>query len=261
MDPYVKHNERAWDCEVSRGNTWTVPVTPEAVEQARRGTPVMYLTPDTPVPLDWIGEVSGKDVLCLAGGGGQQGPLSAAMGASVTVFDNSLAQLEQDRRVADREGLGITTVQGDMRDLSLFPDGSFDLIIHPVSNCFVDDVEPVWKEAYRVLRVGGVLLAGITNPVLYMFDEKAEARGKLKVKYTIPYSDLTSLSRKELDKRIKARDTIEFSHTLDAQLGGLCRAGFSITGFYSDASRLELTDSYIHDCYLAVRARKNQVAL
>ncbi len=28
---------------------------------------------------------------------------------------------------------------------------SFDLIIHPVSNTFVPNVLPVWKEAYRVL--------------------------------------------------------------------------------------------------------------
>ncbi|AEC01668.1 Methyltransferase type 11 [Parasphaerochaeta coccoides DSM 17374] len=256
METYVKHNSKAWDAEVSRGNIWTVPVDSESVVKARQGKPEMYLTPTAAVPLHWLDDLADKDVLCLAGSGGQQGPLAAAMGAHVTVFDNSAAQLEQDRKVAAREELDIRTIQGDMRNLAIFPDESFDMIIHPVSNCFVDDVEAVWREAYRVLRHGGVLLAGVTNPVMYLFDEKAEARGKLKVKYTIPYSDMTSLSRKELDKKIKALDTMEFSHTLDAQLGGLCRAGFAIVGFYSDASRFELTDSFIHDCYLAIRAIK-----
>ena len=81
-------------------------------------------------------------MLCLASGGGQQGPILAAAGANVTVFDNSPRQLAQDRLVADREGLAIETVLGDMADLSAFPDARFDLIVHPVSNVFVPDVRP-----------------------------------------------------------------------------------------------------------------------
>ncbi len=41
-----------------------------------------------------------------------------------------------------------------MRDLSRFPDASFDIVFHPVSNIFIDDVRPVWKECHRVLRKG-----------------------------------------------------------------------------------------------------------
>lgn len=256
MDRYVEQNRKAWDGEVKKQNRWTVPVSSMELEEARKGAVSLYLTPDTPVPAPWLGDVRNRNVLCLASGGGQQGPLLSAMGATVTVFDNSPAQLEQDKRVAELENLSIRTVQGDMRDLSAFPSDSFDMIVHPVSNCFIDDVLPVWKECNRVLKKGGYLLAGVTNPVMYLFDEKAEEKGKLKVKYTIPFSDLTSISRKEFEKRVKQGDTIEFSHTLDAQIGGLCRSGFTITGFYSDTSSFELTDSYIHDCYLAIRARK-----
>src|SRR4051794_6405376 len=148
------YNRRAWDRQVERSNPWTVPVTVEEVARARIGDWRIVLTPTKPVPADWFPSLVGLDVLCLASGGGQQGPILAAVGASVTVFDNSPAQLAQDRLVADREGLTIETVQGDMADLSVFPDSRFDLIIHPVSNVFVPDVKPVWREAFRVLRPG-----------------------------------------------------------------------------------------------------------
>jgi SAM-dependent methyltransferase len=74
-------------------------------------------------------------------------------------------RLAQDRLVADREALTIESRQGDMAELSVFPDESFDLVFHPVSNVFVPDVKPVWREAYRVLRPGGTLLSGFMNPV------------------------------------------------------------------------------------------------
>ena len=98
-----------------------MPVGPEEIARARRGDWSLVLTPTKPVPADWFPPLAGLDVLCLASGGGQQGPILAAAGANVTVFDNSPNQLAQDRLVADREGLAIETVQGDMADLSRLP--------------------------------------------------------------------------------------------------------------------------------------------
>ena len=164
------HNRVAWDKQVESGNQWTLPVSAEVIEAARQGNWDVLLTPSKPVPQEWFPPVVGADVLCLASGGGQQGPVLAAAGANVTVFDNSPKQLEQDRSVAERESLVIKTVEGDMADLSMFADGSFDLIIHPVSNIFVPDVNPVWAEAFRVLRPGGALLSGFMNPALFLFD-------------------------------------------------------------------------------------------
>ena len=181
------HNRAAWNAEVRRGNPWTVPVEPGIVAAAREGRWGILLTPTKPVPMDWFPRLEGAEVLCLASGGGQQGPILAAAGARVTVLDNSPLQLEQDRGVAEREGLGMALVEGDMRDLSVLRDEAFDLIVHPVSNVFVPSVLPVWREAYRVLKRGGALLSGVTNPVRFLFDEdESVATGLLQVRHAIP---------------------------------------------------------------------------
>ena len=141
----VNYNRKAWDLEVSKGNEWTKAVSSEKIALAKNGDWGVVLTPLKPVPKKWFHELPGKKVLCLASAGGQQGPILSATGAQVTVFDNSPAQLEQDRMVAEREGLEIDLVQGDMSDLSCFADESFDLIFHPVSNCFVPNIQLVWN--------------------------------------------------------------------------------------------------------------------
>jgi SAM-dependent methyltransferase len=139
-------NRDAWDAQVAKKNRWTVPVSPKEIEAARRGEWEILLTPTRPVPRSWFPELEGARVLCLASGGGQQGPILAATGARVTVFDNSPRQLAQDRLVAERENLELETIEGDMADLGVFADGVFDLIVHPVSNCFVPDLRPIWSE-------------------------------------------------------------------------------------------------------------------
>lgn len=229
-----EHNRIAWDAEAERGNQWTLPVSAEAIEAARRGQWAIVLTPITPVPRAWFGALTGSRVLCLASGGGQQGPILAAAGASVTVFDNSPRQLERDEAVARRHGLPLRTVLGDMADLGVFADGSFDLIVHPVSNCFVPDIRPVWREAFRVLRGGGALLAGFCNPVLYVFDRALAEQGTLDAQHALPYADTDALSPAAIDDRLAAGVPLEFGHTLEAQMGGQLDAGFVIVGIYED---------------------------
>ena len=230
----VEHNSAAWDRLAEDGIEWSMPVTAEEIARARAGDWQVILTPLKAVPREWFGEVRGKDVLCLASGGGQQAPILAAAGARVTSFDASAQQLARDRLVAERENLSIRLEQGDAADLSRFPDASFDLIFHPCSNCFIERIEPVWRECYRVLRPGGALLAGFNNPLVYIFDAKLEEEGVLSVRHRLPYSDLDSLSEEERAARIAAGEPLEFSHTLDAQIGGQIAAGFLIAGFFED---------------------------
>jgi len=254
-----EYNRMAWDREVERGNQWTVPVSREAIAAARQGQWEIILTPTKPVPRAWFPDLEGLDVLCLASGGGQQGPILAAAGANVTALDNSPRQLEQDHFVAERDALTITTVEGDMADLSTFPDQSFDLIVHPVSNVFIPDVRPVWAEAFRVLRHGGALLAAFSNPAIYLFDyDLADSTGILQVKYALPYSDLTSLTEEERQQYIDKGFPLEFSHTLEDQIGGQLKVGFVITGLYEDSYGEEENDILANymPTFIATRAIK-----
>ena len=250
------YNRDAWDNEVERGNQWTVPVGPDVIEAARRGRWEVLLTDTIPVPREWFPELGGADVLCLASGGGQQAPTFAAAGANVTVLDNSPKQLAQDRLVAERESLDLKTVEGDMADLSLFADESFDLVFHPVSNLFAPEVRPVWAETFRVLRRGGVLLAGFLNPAVYIFDlELADRDGELRVRHALPYADATSLGEEEVNRKIGRGEPLEFSHTLDDQIGGQIEAGFVIAGFYEDRHRDDPIAAYM-PTFIATRAIK-----
>jgi SAM-dependent methyltransferase len=250
------YNREAWDRQVESGNEWTVPVGPEVIEAARRGEWTVLLTETRPVPRSWFPELADADVLCLASGGGQQAPIFAAAGAHVTVLDNSPRQLFQDAFVAERESLDIRTVQGDMRDLSAFADESFDLVFHPVSNLFVPEVAPVWNEAFRVLRKGGTMLAGFLNPAVYVFDlELADRTGEVRVRYELPYADATSKDEQELGLQMERGEPLEFSHTLEEQIGGQLEAGFLISGFYEDRHRDDPIAAFM-PTYVATRAIK-----
>ncbi len=248
------YNREMWNKQVEYGNPWTVPVTPEVIAAARRGEWSVGLTEQKPVPRTWFpADLHGVDVLCLACGGGQQGPILAAAGANVTVFDNSPRQLDQDRMVAGREGLSIRTVEGDMRDLSALADLSFDLVFHPVSNPFVPEVLPVWREAFRVLRPGGTLMAGFMNPDVYIFDYPESEQGIFIVKYKLPF-DGAKLSPEEFQKHFGGDSPVELSHTFSELIGGQMEAGFLLAGLYEDTQKTPLGEYF--PAYIATRAVK-----
>jgi SAM-dependent methyltransferase len=250
------YNRDAWDREVQAGkNRWTQPVSPEIIARAKKGDFSVVLTENIPVPRRWFPRLQGADILCLAAGGGQQGPVLAAAGANVTVFDNSAAQLKQDRLVAERESLSLRTVEGDAADLSQFEDASFDLVFNPVSTVFMPDVRTVWRECHRVLRRGGILMTGFMNPVHYIFDLYKADEGELEVTHAIPYSDITSLSPEELEEHVAKGFPVEFGHSLTDLLGGQCAAGFVITDLYEDYM-LESPLQQYHPSYLVTRAVK-----
>lgn len=166
-----------------------------------------------PIPLSagaidpWLGEVAGRDLLCLGAGGGRQGPLHAAAGARVTVVDLSERQIEHDRRA------GLRVVRTSIDDLSPLAAASFDVVVQPVSSCYVPDVRRVYAEVARVLRPGGLYVAQHKQP--------ASLQGGLE-----PYRDGLPLPPSTEPHR--EAGTLEFLHTLEALLGGLCAAGFVI---------------------------------
>lgn len=226
-------NRQAWDEVAADEESWFVVASPEEIESARAGNPRVMLTATKPLPMDWLGDLQNRNVLCLAGGGGQQGPILAAAGAVVTVLDFSEQQLAKDTAVAERESLELKTVQADMRDLSMFADQTFDLIVNPTSVNYCDDVEKVWRECFRVLRSGGELLCGMINPINYLCDPVDEAEGELNVVNKIPYAEA------DLDEEIRNQlwdsdHALEYGHTLETLIGGQLQAGFRITGYFDD---------------------------
>ena len=195
----------------------------------------MVLTPTKPVPRSWFPEsLKGVDLLGLASAGGQQGPLFAAAGARVTIFDNSPAQLDQDRLVAEREGLEIRLEQGDMCDLSRFDDASFDLVFQPCANSYIPDLAPLWKEAARVLRPGGRLLVGFLTPTYFIFDDAEADEGRMVVRYKLPFSELSDLSEEQRKRYVDKGEPLCFGHTMEQQIGGQLAQGLEMIGFLED---------------------------
>jgi SAM-dependent methyltransferase len=254
---YTDINSRTIDGWVKNGWEWGIPISPEIFQRAREGNWEMFLSPSRAVPRDWFPPLRGRRVLGLAAGGGQQMPLFAAQGAECTVLDYSDRQLESDRLVAEREGYAIEIVKADMTKRFPFGDRSFDMILHPVSNCYVEDVYHVWNEAYRVLKPQGLLIAGMDNGFRYMFDD--EMQKPLTVVNKLPYNPLENPLLYE--RALRENGGIQFSHTMEEQIGGQIRAGFILAGLYEDRDRegQGLLRDYMPQ-YLMTQAYKPQSA-
>ena len=226
---YQDENAAVIDRWIAEGWEWGKPVDHQTYLRAKTGQWSVLLTPTKPVPRKWFGELTGKKLLGLASGGGQQMPIFMAAGAECTVLDYSDTQLESERSVAERENYRINIVRADMSKPLPFADAAFDIIFHPVSNCYIEKVEPVFKECFRVLKKGGALLCGLDIGINYIVDQKEE-----RIINTLPFNPLLyEAHRKQLE------DTDggwQFSHSLTEQIGGQLRAGFTLTDIYEDTN-------------------------
>lgn len=229
---YTDINSITWDNWADNGCEWSIPISHEEYEEAKNGDWGVYLTPCIKVPHEWFGGLADKKVLGLASGGGQQMPIFTAVGARCTIFDNSDSQLRSEKIVSEREGYSIDIIKGDMTKALPFEDETFDLIFHPVSNCYIEDILPVWKECYRILKKGGILLAGFSNGIDFLF----EGDSPLTVVNKLPFNPL-KIEKERFDSMVKNYEGIQFSHSLEEQLGGQLKAGFQLTDLYEDRDR------------------------
>ena len=248
---YTDINAKVFDNWVQNGWEWGVPISHEEYAKALKGEWGVLLTPTRFVPREWFPPLQGVALLGLASGGGQQMPVFAALGAQCTVLDYSDCQLANEKLVSEREGYSINILKADMTKRLPFPDDSFDVIFHPVSNCYVEDVYPIWNECFRVLKRGGVLLAGMDNGINFLFDDIENL--PLVAVNKLPFNPLKDESL--YTKSMTNNDGIQFSHTMEEQIGGQLKAGFVLTGLYEDRDRKGALSEYFPQ-YIATRAIK-----
>jgi SAM-dependent methyltransferase len=185
-------------------------------------------------PMGWLGgSVKGKQLLCLAAGGGRQSAIYATAGAEVTVVDISPAMLELDRQVAIRRGLSLRLLQASMDRLDMLADASFDVVVHPVSTCYVPDVMSVFREVARVLRPGGIYVSQHKSPVSLQASHHRDGAGCYRIEHSYYRRDAIPGPSQEsaASKRLRERGAVEYLHRIEELIGGICRNSMVIEDF------------------------------
>lgn len=217
----LDHNARAWDRLAADRAALAQPAADQAFADPRG-----WLGGGGVGGRSWLPErLDGLEVLCLAAGGGKHGPLYAAAGARVTVLDLSPAMLELDRQVARERRIDLAVVQGSMDDLSMLGVGRFDLVIHPVSTCYVPDVGRVFREVARVTKAGGLYVSQHKAPSSLQAATEADPNGRYELRFPVTRGEPLP---PEPPSRLREAGTHEFIHPLSTVLGGICTAGFVI---------------------------------
>lgn len=214
MNSVLDQNRRAWDERVRRSQSHT-----EIARESDFRDPMAVID-----DCGWLqGNVRGKRVLCLAAGGGKHSALFASAGAMVTVVDLSPAMLELDRRVARERGLNVRVIETSMEDLSGLGDAEFEVVIQPVSTCYVPDVLAVYREVARVTAPGGIYISQHKQPATLQAEVTGSPRGYL---LTEPYYRTGPLPEVIAGCLHREAGTVEFLHRWQELVGGLCRSGF-----------------------------------
>ena len=176
-------------------------------------------------------------------------PIFNALGAECTVLDYSSKQIKSELLIAEREGYDINAVEGDMTKKFPFADESFDIIFHPVSNCYVEDVQHVFNEAYRVLRKGGSLLSGLNNEINYIVDDEEK-----EIVWAMPFNPLKD--KRARDFMMAEGSGMQFSHTMAEQIGGQLKAGFMLIDLYEDTNGIGRLHDMNIKTYIATKSVK-----
>ncbi|WP_055078916.1 class I SAM-dependent methyltransferase [Lagierella massiliensis] len=229
MKSYQDINKETIDRWVEEGWEWGKSISHEDYIKAKNGEWKVFLTPTVAVPIDWLGDLKRKKILGLASGGGQQMPIFNALGATCSVIDYSSKQIESEYNVAKREGYTIEAIEGDMTKKLPFDGETFDIVFHPVSNCYVEDVQHIFNEAYRVLKKGGIFLAGLNNEINYIVDQNER-----EIVWKMPFNPLQDEKAKEF--MVKEDAGMQFSHDMTEQIGGQLKAGFTLVDIYEDTN-------------------------
>lgn len=249
MKSYQDINKETIDKWIEEGWEWAKSISHEEYIDAKNGNWNVLLTPTVPVPHEWIGNIKDKKILGLASGGGQQMPIFNALGAKCSVIDYSSKQIESEYKVAKREGYTIESIEGDMSKKLPFNDETFDIVFHPVSNCYVEDVQHIFNEAYRVLKKGGTFLAGLNNEINYIVDQNEK-----EIVWKMPFNPLKDEKAKEF--MVKENAGMQFSHNMTEQIGGQLKAGFTLVDIYEDTNGFGRLHELNIKTYIATKSIK-----
>ena len=225
----LAHNTRAWDRLAESKAALARPAVDAAFVDPRRWLGAGGWLADGSQGRSWLPDrLDGLEVLCLAAGGGKHGPLYAAAGGRVTVLDCSPAMLALDRQVAAERRIDYAIVQGSMDDLSMFAGGRFDLVIHPVSTCYLPDVSRVFQEVARVTRPGGLYVSQHKSPASLQASLEPSGDGHYRLLHPVLGPQAGGALPPEPPSRLREHGTQEFVHSLSNILGGVCAAGFVV---------------------------------
>ena len=176
-------------------------------------------------------------------------PIFNALGAKCSVIDYSSKQIESENKVAKREGYTIEAIEGDMSKKLPFNDETFDIVFHPVSNCYVEDVQHIFNEVYRVLKKGGIFLAGLNNEINYIVDQNEK-----EIVWKMPFNPLKDEKAKEF--MVKENAGMQFSHNMTEQIGGQLKAGFTLVDIYEDTNGFGRLHELNIKTYIATKSIK-----
>ncbi|MBI5773634.1 MAG: class I SAM-dependent methyltransferase [Verrucomicrobia bacterium] len=250
---FLAQNRRAWDERVRQRQHHARPVTGREFENP---APILD-------PRGWIGgDLAGQRVLCLAAGGGRHGVLFAARGARVTVVDLSPQMLALDAQLAAERGLTLRLVETSMDNLSMLDEAAFDLVIQPVSTCYVPDIAAVYREVARVTAPGGLYLSQHKQPASLQAELRSTSGGCV---LNVPYYRTGPLPPAPRDCEHRELGTAEFLHRWEQILGELCRSGFAIEDVAEPhhAEPHAEPGTFGHRCnflepFITLKARRNQ---
>ena len=253
-------NAAAWDRLAKAHDALASPACDEAFIDPRN-----WLGTGGPADRPWLpSSLKGMEILCLAAGGGKHGPLYAAAGAKVTVVDLSASMLDLDRQVARERKLHLELIQSSMDDLQMLKNDHFDLIIHPVSSCYLPSLTQLFFEIARVCRPGGLYMSQHKSPRSLQSSLHPNSDGR----YEVIFPECQSAEYSKAlppapPSRLREVGTDEFVHSFTDILGGICRAGFCLEDFFepSEGDREATRGSFAHRAaflppYIRILARK-----
>ena len=251
-DPVELQNQIAYDRMARSGHILAKTIT---ADELRRPLEIVD-------GAGWLGgSIRGWHVLCLAAAGGRHSALYHAAGALVTVLDISDGMLELDRRVSQELRFNVRLIQGTMLDMHMLRDAEFDLVIQPVSTCYVSNVSRVFSEVSRVLKPNGLYVSQHKQPINLQASLKTRQN-----KYWIDteLGGVAIAAKADEPSPLREPSTREIAHSLESILGGICRNGMVIEEIHepnhanldSDADTMGHRSRFIPP-YLRIKARKS----